>query len=131
MKLTNLVTFNAVVCIAAGIAFSLYAPLMMAFFTVPDALDSPLSYWQVAAFARMYGVALLGLGLLLPGGARILDSVNPDSRRGSSADAGEPAGAIVASQQLAVWLAQWGGLLCNLHCLLHCICYLSGKNPEN
>jgi hypothetical protein len=106
MKLSNLVMVNAVVCIASGIAFSLYAPLMMAFFAVPDALDSPLSYWQVAAFARMFGVAQLGLGLLLLAVRGSLDSISQVSRQGiiSALMLANLLGVIVAiTQQSAVW----------------------------
>jgi hypothetical protein len=66
MKLSLWVTVNAVVFIAAGIAFAVYGPLMMAIFNLPDILGiHPMDYWNVAAFARMYGAMLFGLGLLL------------------------------------------------------------------
>lgn len=66
MKLNLLVTINAVVLMAAGIAFAIYGPLMMAVFGLPDVLGiNPLDYWNVAAFARMYGAILFSLGLLL------------------------------------------------------------------
>jgi len=117
MKLANLVMINAVVCIASGIAFSLYAPLMMAFFTVPDALDSPLSYWQVAAFARMFGIAQVGLGLLLLAVRGSLDSIYPATRRGiiSAMMLANLLGAIVAITQLfAVWQTPAGWITVTL-----------------
>ena len=66
MKLNLWVTVNAVVFIAAGIAFAIYGPLMMAVFNLPDVLGiHPMDSWNVAAFARMYGAMLFSLGLLL------------------------------------------------------------------
>ena len=97
---------QAVTCIALGIAFTLYAPLMMAFFAVPDTLESPLAYWQVAAFARMYGVALLGSGLLLLAVRSFVDGLAPNFKRGilSALLLANLLGAIVAiTQQFSVW----------------------------
>ena len=65
MKLTHLVTFNALLAAAAGVAFTLYAPIMLALFTVPEVLEGgALDYWSLAAFARLFGAALFGFGLL-------------------------------------------------------------------
>ena len=62
----TVIKINALFMLAAGIAFGLYGPLMMAFFAVPELLDAnPGAYWQIAAFARMFGAALFGFGLLL------------------------------------------------------------------
>ena len=56
MKLTHLITLNAILFIAFGIAFALYGPLMMAFFGVPEIEEnSTLLYWNVASFARLFG----------------------------------------------------------------------------
>jgi hypothetical protein len=64
IKLT--LQINAILLVVLGIAFGLYGPLMMAFFAVPELLDiSSDIYWQIAAFARMFGAALFGYGLLL------------------------------------------------------------------
>ena len=116
MKLSILVMIQAVTCLALGIAFTLYAPLMMAFFAIPDALDSPLAYWQVAAFARMFGVALLGFGLLLLAVRGFVDKLAPNSTRGilSALLLANLLGAIVAvTQQQSVWqtAAGWMAVL--------------------
>lgn len=66
MRLTQLMTANAILLVAAGIAFALYGPLMMAYFAVPEILDSNvLVYWEMASFVRLCGAALFGLGILL------------------------------------------------------------------
>jgi hypothetical protein len=60
-----IIRLNAILLMAFGIAFALYGPLMMAFFTIPELDINSDIYWQIAAFARMFGVALFGFGLLL------------------------------------------------------------------
>ncbi len=66
MRATLTLKVNAIVLIAAGIAFGLYGPLMMAFFAIPELIGiSADAYWQIAAFARMFGAALFGFGLLV------------------------------------------------------------------
>lgn len=61
-----LIQINALLLVAAGIAFGLYGPLMMAFYAVPELLNiNSDTYWQIAAFVRMFGAALFGFGLLL------------------------------------------------------------------
>jgi len=66
MQATFILRVNAITLIAAGIAFGLYGPLMMAFFAIPEMLAiSADAYWQIAAFARMFGAALFGFGLLV------------------------------------------------------------------
>lgn len=114
MKLSNLIMIQALVWIALGIGFTLYAPLMMAFFSVPDDLASPLAYWQVAAFARLYGVTLLGFGLLLLAVRGALDTVGHSARRGivfALLLAHLLAVVVTVSQQLAAWLTPAGWIL--------------------
>jgi|GEM_PF-823390 len=66
MRATLILKVNAITLVAAGIAFGLYGPLMMAFFAIPELLAiSADAYWQIAAFARMFGAALFGFGLLV------------------------------------------------------------------
>jgi hypothetical protein len=60
-----IIRLNAILMLAFGIAFALYGPLMMAFFTIPELKINSDIYWQIAAFARMFGAALFGYGLLL------------------------------------------------------------------
>ncbi len=66
MKLSHLLTINAALAIALGIAFSLYAPVMMAFFGIAEIPEGNiLLYWNIASFARLFGAAFFGFGLLL------------------------------------------------------------------
>jgi hypothetical protein len=66
MTLPRITLINAVAWIGLGIAFTLYAPLTMAFFRIPDISNgSVLMYWNVASFIRLYGATMLSLGLLL------------------------------------------------------------------
>jgi hypothetical protein len=65
VKLNQLVTFNAILFIALGIAFALYGPLMIAFFGILETEGSPVMYWYAASFARMLGAALFAAGFLL------------------------------------------------------------------
>lgn len=85
MKLTQLLTAHAILAIAAGIAFTIYGPLMMAFFGVPEIpSDDALLYWNVAAFARLFGAALFGSGMLLWAvrGPEVQAALAPEARRG-------------------------------------------------
>lgn len=66
MKLSLLLTINAVVFIAIGIAFALYGPLMIAAFGAADLQEGNSHvYWYVVSFARMFGAALFGYGFLI------------------------------------------------------------------
>jgi hypothetical protein len=66
MKLSQILTINAILFIAAGIGFTLYAPNVLAFFGVAELPgDSQELYWNIVAFARMFGAILLSVGLLL------------------------------------------------------------------
>ena len=106
MKLTLLMTINAVLLVGLGIAFALYGPLMMAFFSVPDKLDNALSYWQVAAFARMFGAALFSFGLLVWAVRGAIDQLSPTAQRSllSALMLANLLGAFVAAtQQSSVW----------------------------
>lgn len=87
MKLTQLISLNALLFIGLGIAFALYGPLMLAFFGVPDVEGMDvIAYWNTAAFARLFGAALFGFGLLLWAARGVLASenstVSPEARRG-------------------------------------------------
>jgi hypothetical protein len=66
MKLNPVITLNAVFALAFGILFTLYGPVMMAFFGVAEISgDNVLLYWHAASFARLFGAALFGFGMLL------------------------------------------------------------------
>lgn len=66
MKISQVLTINAVLFIAAGIGFTLYGPNFLAYFGVTELSgDNQVLYWNIAAFARMFGAILLSCGLLL------------------------------------------------------------------
>ena len=65
MKLSQLLSINAILFIALGIAFALYGPLMIAMFGILESEGSPLTYWYAASFARLLGAALFGFGFVL------------------------------------------------------------------
>jgi hypothetical protein len=115
MKLSVLITINAVLLVASGIAFALYGPLMMAVFSVPDVLNiDVLEYWQMAAFARMFGAALFGYGLLLLSLRGFIDQAPQATRRGvcSALVLANVLGAIVSiTQQSAIWQGAAGWLV--------------------
>jgi Ca2+/Na+ antiporter len=59
-------TLNALLFLAAGIAFALYGPLMIDLYAVLEIIGGTGGmYWYVASFARMFGASLFGLGLLI------------------------------------------------------------------
>ena len=65
MKLSQLFTVNAIVFIGLGIAFALYAPLMIAMFGIQEAEGSTVMYWYTTSFARLLGAVLFGYGFIL------------------------------------------------------------------
>jgi hypothetical protein len=107
MKLNALIAVQAFLFIALGIAFALYGPLMMAFYAVPElsGVDARI-YWQIAAFARMFGAALFGFGFLLFAVRGIVDEIEAQSRRGlvfALFLANTMAFIVSITQQSAVW----------------------------
>lgn len=109
MKLQYLININAILSLLFGIAFTLYGPLMMAYFGIPEIPEgSVLLYWHVVAFARMFGAALLAVGLILWSLRRIAKSsaTSPETRRGIifSMIFANGAGVFVAlTQQAQIW----------------------------
>ncbi|MCI0521330.1 MAG: hypothetical protein L0Z70_13875 [Chloroflexi bacterium] len=114
MTLQKLLRFNAILYLALGIAFALYAPLLVNFFAIMEAEGSAMLYWYAVSFARLLGAALFGYGFLLWSAARA-DLTN-DSRRSLVI------GQIVANllsliveltQQVSVWgsAAGWAAAL--------------------
>lgn len=65
MKLSQLLSINAILFIALGIAFALYGPLMIAMFGILQSEGSPVMYWYATSFARLLGAALFGFGFVL------------------------------------------------------------------
>lgn len=66
MKIRPVITINAILFIAIGIGFTLYGPNVLAYFGVSELPgDNVLLYWNIAAFARMFGAMLFIFGMLL------------------------------------------------------------------
>jgi Ca2+/Na+ antiporter len=116
MKLKLLITINAIVLMGGGIAFALYAPLMMAIFAIPDVLGvNPMAYWNVAAFARMFGAGIFAAGILLFALRDITTEPNVtlETRRGIlyALLLGHAMASIVSlTQQYSMWQS-WSGWL--------------------
>jgi hypothetical protein len=82
-KSTLIVTVNAVWFIAVGIFFTLYAPLVVAFFGAVDLPEGNiLLYWHMVSFARLFGGALLGAGLLTWALRPLMGTIVPLSENG-------------------------------------------------
>ncbi len=113
MKLNWLISIQAIIFLGFGIAFALYGPLMLAFFTVPETLEiDALTYWHLAAFARMFGAALFGFGLLLFALRNPIEKLDRTSQRGIvfALLLANAMGLMVSlTQQTSVWqtLAGW------------------------
>ena len=114
MKLKHLINVNAVLSLLFGIAFTLYGPLMMAFFGIPEIPEgNVLLYWHIVAFARMFGVALLAFGLILWSLRRIAgsDTISPEILRGITYALilANGVGIVVAlTQQAQIWSSPAG-----------------------
>ena len=124
LTLPRLVTINAILAMALGIAFALYGPLMLAFFGIADIPSQEvLLYWNIASFARLFGAGLFSVGLLLfalrtPLAKRELSS---QSRRGVifSLVLGNLLTTIVLlTQQASVWSTSSGWILSAVFSLL-------------
>jgi hypothetical protein len=105
---------NAIVFIAFGIAFALYAPLVAGVFGILNTEGTSEMYWYSVSFARLYGAALFGFGFLIWGVSYIADSLAqaPGARRSVLAAllVANGMGVIVAlTQQVSIWgvLAGW------------------------
>jgi len=62
----RLILINALIFIALGIAFCIYAPLIMALFQIAEIEEMDvLAYWNIAAFIRLSGGGIFLCGLLL------------------------------------------------------------------
>jgi hypothetical protein len=120
MKLSLLLSVHASILILSGIAFGLYAPLMMGFFDIAERLVDPYSYWQVAAFVRMFGAALFGMGLLLLSVRGALDEFSRVRRREvvSALLIANIMAGVVAVTQGSVWTTPAGWILAGLFIVL-------------
>jgi len=105
---------NAVVFIAFGIAFALYAPLVAGAFGILNTQGTSEMYWYSVSFARLYGAALFGFGFLVWAVSNLTESLaSATSTRRSVLVAmllANGMGAIVALiQQVSIWgdLAGW------------------------
>lgn len=124
MKLQYLIDINAILSLLFGIAFTLYGPLMMAYFGIPEIPEgNVLLYWHVVAFARMFGVALLAVGLILLSLRRIIriGNFSPEIRHGIiySLMFANGAGIFVAlTQQAQIWSSPAGWVTVAIFTLL-------------
>jgi hypothetical protein len=115
MKLKSLITVNAVLLIASGIAFTLYGPLVLAFFSVPGLEETnQIGYWQIAAFARLFGATQFGFGLLLFALRGVLSQITVEAQRGivSALFLANIIGLFTAvTQQVSIWYGYAGWLM--------------------
>jgi len=104
---------NAVLFIAAGIAFSLYAPLTINLYARFTSQDNALLYWLAVTFARMYGASLLGFGFLIWAISRLVEPTLPEGTQRTILLAMVIANgmglAVAGTQQVTLWgsLAGW------------------------
>lgn len=84
MSFSRVINLNAIINIALGIAFGLYAPLVLAAFGIPDdPSGDSLLYWYAASFARLFGATMVGFGLLMFSIHKVVDNkVYPEILRG-------------------------------------------------
>lgn len=123
MKFSTLLTLNAIIFIALGIAFSIYAPLMIGLFGILNTDSSPVSYWYTTSFARMLGVALFGYGFLLWSIKKIPDqkTLSPKTQQGIvfALFLSNLIGLIVTiTQVISIWGSIPGWLLVGIFILL-------------
>lgn len=122
MKLNNLLLANALLFLALGIAFALYGPLVMAFFSFPELLENNvMAYWITASFVRLFGAALFGLGLLLWAVQGAIKEASPAAQRSVLAAmllANGMAAFVALTQQVSIWQSTAGWVTCGLFLLL-------------
>ena len=138
LTLPRMITFNAILMMALGIAFALYGPLMLAFFEIADIpSQEAILYWNIASFARLFGAGLFSLGMLLFAlrSPVAKGELSGQSRRGVifSLLLGNLLTTIVAlTQQVSVWNAWAGWLLSAVFALLTAgYGYLITRHPES
>jgi hypothetical protein len=123
VKLKQILFINALLFIAIGIAFTLYAPNALAYFGVSDLPSGNyLTYWYIISFARLFGAMLFSLGLLLLGVRSLVSEPNlrPEAQRNalSSLVLGNIIAAVTAfTQAAAVWSTALGWIFGGLFTL--------------
>ncbi len=119
MKLKFFMTINAFVFIGVGIAFALYAPLMIDFYGILE-FEGEIGwlYWYAASFGRMLGAMLFGTGFVILAASSFVDrepATKPLNKRLILALLiTNGVGVFVATiQQLSIWFnaAGWITLL--------------------
>lgn len=122
MKINQLISVHALLLLGFGIAFALYGPMMLAFFTVPEQLGiDALTYWHVAAFARMFGAALFGCGLVLWALRPHISELSSTAQRGilfALLLANILALFVALTQQSSVWQTTAGWIASGIFALL-------------
>lgn len=124
MKLSHLLTLNAVLALGFGIAFTVYGPLMAALFGLPELPgEDVLLYWNAVSFFRLFGAALFGLGILLWAVRSLADqpALPPEARRGIvfALAIGNGLAVFVAGiQQAGVWQGAAGWIMAGIFALL-------------
>jgi hypothetical protein len=114
---------NAIVFIAFGIAFSLYAPLVAGAFGILDTQGSAEIYWYSVSFARLYGAALFGFGFLIWAVSSLADSTAPESSARRSVLVAmvlaNGIGIVVAiTQQVSIWGTAAGWVMAGMYAIL-------------
>jgi hypothetical protein len=121
LKLNWIVSINAISFLIIGIAFGIYAPLVLNFFGVPDIpSEDLLLYWTTVSFARLYGATLFGFGIVLWALRSYLEATLPESRRGvifSLVLANIFAAFVAATQSASIWQTWTGWILMIMHLL--------------
>lgn len=111
MRLKWLISTQGLLLVISGIGFTLYAPLIMAYFQIPQSIEEEVyAYWQIAAFVRLFGVCMLGMGLILWAiHQNYASMVNARSIAFSLLLFNLMATVVALTQQMAVWsnLAGW------------------------
>ena len=119
MKLSQLFTINAMVFIGLGIAFALYAPLMIAMFGIQETEGSTAMYWYTTSFARLLGAALFGFGFVL--WALRHQTSSPAMRTGVTLalTISYTLGFVVAiTQQVSIWGTPYGWITAGVYLAL-------------
>ena len=126
MKFKRLLVINSIVFIGAGIAFCLYAPLVLAVLfqiTQIEGIDT-IAYWYLVSFARLAGAAIFALGLLLWTSSNLVDNQPNKSRLGLlySLIIGYVVGIVtLLTQQVSIWQNAAGWIL-----IAVCVVFLIG-----
>ncbi len=123
MTLKTWMYLNAVLLIAAGIAFGLYAPLTINLYARFSPQDNSLLYWLAVTFVRMYGAALFGFGFLIWAVSRVIEAIPPDAptRRTillAMILANGMSVAVAGTQQITLWGSPAGWITIGIYAML-------------